>query len=960
MSSEMDNQTGEQDTSPATGDLHGLLVTFEDDQLNECIKATFKQKTRVRFNCMDTFSGLLAFGSSSGAIYLYKFTQFNHSSCDLISMIPCEQGSIEAIKFLPNLRDDDLLVAIGTTRGSIVVFRFPPYEQTLSRTETIYKEKLSTHEDFGIKFIDADKPFTKLYICDERNRLYVLDIDTIYSVGKWFVNQRPSKLYAVEDSNINQISINGSQLLISTDETTRFFNELDQNPEALIIGKKPRKKGYYGACFFNPDYRPVDSMQQVVNQKSGTSSEYSSTTSINESEKLLIFVSRPLFRLWQVDHLLNVKCTHQFKPLINNFPLPNVVNLRHKPLEQDERDDPRQVMDCFSKTSVQQRKVKGDHFQRIIQIHILPHGNLLLTHTQHDLFVIKVDANPPGGAELIACYSQEMPIVQVCCNENEIFIWSAETNKSKSGINEESTGRSYFEFKRLLLLTPYQLVLELHRTHRTVTLMMFVQHFCNLFRRRMALPLSGPEKQHETLTQESGMLRNLLVAAWESKSRGLDEIEEEEEKFEQIKNLVEEIVSEKRNFKRSLDNLNDSAFLMNLTPENLDRICCEPITSLLLLEVSLKDLHTNRIVRFNEDATNRHKSMGNLFQSLQKLKSCADLTAKSTYDLKTNLDDNRIKSDVSKTPRDKEVVVERRRPKRFHKSTRELGNDKGDTGRVLERPESLASLMLEESYTTDGTNNDTANLDHFLSNGTEDDIKKQAIEEVKVEETDRCKSCRWPGPRSHLKHLNSSQQIQLNWIEANLVKNFEENLDQIKERSLKHGLWLIFLKCLAYSDELDDYITCCMMLDDVRLLEVENHVITRHKEEKVVECLLKHLNRRAELTLSSNKLTCLKCNNELEMSNDKITSEEEGNSQEDELSFTLVNLFEQFMLRPNADAKRFIDCLLNHRELLNVSKIPAKFYLKVIAFATLIANQSPISRRLNQLRSSSASSFLQD
>lgn len=924
MSKEIIDQKLDQSEASENVELHGMFVSYVDDQLNERVKSTLKQKTRIKFNCLDTYSDYLAFGSSSGAIYLYRLDIPYHSSCELISMWPCDQGSIEAIKFIPeSVNSDDPLIVIGTTKGSIVVFKFTINERAIIRNE-IYKDKLSTNEECGVKILEGNNPFSKLYICDKENRLYVLDIDTIFSKNTFRVlctDQKPSLLYVVEDSNINQISVHGSHLLISTNETTRFFD--DQSPESKIIGKQQRKKGFYGACFFS------------------------------DLETISIFVARPDFRLWQVNYNdeLNVMFTHQFKSLIKKFKYPNVTNLQNKPLEEDEIDDPSTVMSSFTQDATT-RDVISKNFQKIIPIFSKTLGNLLLSYTRNDIFVIN-----PISAQLIVCYSQEIPIIQVCCNEREIFIWSLDI----------AGGRRHYELKRLVLLSPTQFVIELHRLNRFLTLIEFVEHFSDLFKSRMALPIHGPH----VIKIDGGLLRNILINAWNVynyKTDTNDEIEDENtnEKHMEFRKMIETILREGSQLKQSLENLTDSRFFIPISNENIDRLCSEPYASLVSLQICLKDLHLNNVIHFTKDAMNRHKSVINLSQSIQKLRSHSNLTTKSSFDLNTQ---TTKKDDVHwKKPSDK-VIVERHKPKRNPK---------------LQMNQSAQNKEYS-NCSTNGLDNISENQTHYESQSSlksdrdppslpasiettgeaaeeeeeEDGTDRQTLEaEMSADENLRCKSCQWPKPRIHLRNFNSTQRIQLKWIETNLMGNLEENISQIKELSFKHGLWRVFLKCLTFSNELDDYITCCMMLDDIRLLD-DRFVITRREGDEIVDRILVHLSKKMELTKDGKEI-CLKCGNEFEML--EVGRDNQNGSlhhQEDELSFALVNVFENFMLRPNADMKKIIKCLMDHREFLNNSKIPATFYLKVIAFATLIANQSPLSRiRLNQLRGSSATPLL--
>lgn len=963
MSTSQSNSTSIDRFEETSRVLNGLLAAYQDDQLNECVNSALKRKSRVRYKCMDTFSNFLAFGTTGGAIYLFKLKSIIHSSCTLVSMIPCDQGSIEVIKFLPNPQADDLLVAIGTSRGSLVVFRLTelPCEQNPICDE-IYRAESFTN-NCGIKMIEYDQDllnpscsFTKLYVCDVANRLYVLESSSIYppkpTLRLFYSNHLPALIFSVNDSNINQISVHRSQLLISTNETTRFFNE--HTNQLITIGRRKRREGFYGACFFNPNYKPL---RIVPVRQDSQQTIYSSTGSLNEIENLLIFVARPMFRLWQVNNKHEVMFTHQFEPLIRSSPGSKVLNLYNQPPDDSQisLDDPSSILEAFNLNKANDLSsnrivsLKCDHFQRLIPIYSPTLGNLLLSYTQNEIFIID-----PIGATLVLWHSHETTIVQICCNENEIFVWSLVSHEGQ---------QQQFQVNRLVLLAPTQFVLELHRTHRYLSLVLFVQLFCDQFRRIMALPLSGAR----TITTEGGLLRNILLNAWDilkeqTKNKQSSHNFELEYNCEEYEKIINEILDESKQLKQSLENLSDSRFFLAMTTENIERLCCEPYTSLLSLEISLANLHTNHVIHFSKDALNRHKSVANLAQSIknltrlkQKAQSNCNISRHCPIKLaESNLHGSKTNCEpTAPITSDTKVIVERQRPNNLrkhvspngHKSTiNEEHRDKGPFFSVRGRDEVIKSR--EEEFFSPEHNSDNNNEE------TNQEVENETtIGQKKEVDWIRCSNCRWPRPRSHLKPMHSSQKIQFNWIQENLLPNFEENIDQIEERALKHGLWHLLLKCFAFKNKLDEYITCCIMLDDVRLLNIEQFVITKRGEDEIIECLLEHLGRKVDLTnsikaeLGGNvkaKEFCLKCKSELDqVDNDSDSDQYVDNldhdnqhNNDDEISFSLVNLFEQFMMRRNADIKRCVSHLLRHPKLLNDSKIPAKFYLKAIAFAS--------------------------
>ena len=429
-----------------------------------------------------------------------------------------------------------------------------------------------------------------------------------------------------------------------------------------------------------------------------------------------------------------------------------------------------------------------------------------------------------------------------------------------------------------------------------------------------------------------------------------------------------------------MTNLVDSRFFLTMTNENLERLCCEPYTSLVSLEVSIASLHTNHMIHFSREALNRHKSAANLAQSVKNL-NCKVKQAKSSFNLSSNrrklspeddeqLPPTRRRSELSLFgPEDGSggsasqygatVIVERQKPnKNLSKKEEEEETDeevsRGERGGFSSLQNRQEDFKQSES---DKLNNDDEDDDCDKEKREEDEEKTRQVEQVQVFEVDlqRCPNCKWPCARSHLKPMHSSQQIQFNWIRENLMDNFEENVDEIEERCLKHSLWHLLLKCLAFKNKLDDYITCCVMLDDIRLLNIEQFIITRRDEDEIIDRVLVHLGRKVEFDKEREvkddehrQEHCFKCKACFELpsvrkrrsnspSDYQVDEEEEDfdveeDEKEDEgVSFNLENLFEQFMMRRNADVKKAISRLLKHPKLLNSCRIPAKFYLRVIA-----------------------------
>lgn len=999
----------------SVNDLHGLLVSYRNDQLDMNVKSDLKRKFRVRYKCMDTYGNFIAFGTTGGAIYLYKMKAITHSSCELVQLIPCDQGSIEVIKFLPNPRTDDLLIAIGTTRGSLIIFKLintKQFSNNLSSVnnldqnqslhselicDEIYRAVLFTSNNNGIKLLECDQdlldssnPFNRLYICDSANRLYVLDRTTIYNSSRRkliplsiYANQQKSHLPSLilsfnnSDIKINQINVQRSQLLISTDETTLLFDEAVHHISE--IGTKKRRKGFYGACFFNPNYKPmrisqINGTENQLNQdrSSENFTPYSSTASINELENLIIFVARQGFRLWQakVEREPTVKLTHQFEPLIKSSRYARqLVELQNEPLEDlsVDIDLATETMEEFERDQL--ITMKSDHFERLTQIYSLTLGNLLLSYSQNELFVLD-----PIGAKLIVWHHQKETIIHVSCSENELFIWSLST---------PVTGGDFKEFKlqRLVLLAPTQFVLELHRLHRYWTIVLFVDKFDKLFCSKMALPLDGSS----IITTEGGLLRNVLMNAWDMyRTRILLEGQDDDEdigelnkaivngdssKHAKFEKIICQIIEESKQLKQSLDNLQDSRFFVTMADENIDRLFIEPYTSLVSLEVSIADLHTNHVIHFSKDALNRHKSVANLSRNIQssqrqisnQTKSSLDLT-RPTESVRGQDGDYLGTKNGQSTDHDGKVLVERLRPKRRVES--EIGDKTNEQTEKITNSNQRPSFSIEGTLANDKFNESDEKIEDTQSKDSETTNKATCLEDdlEKRRNDFRCSRCQWPKARAHLRELDSIQRIQMNWIDENLSTNFEANIDQIEQIAFKSGLWRLYLKCLAAKD-INGYIVCCISLNDIRLLESEKFT-NRYSSEDFLELILEKLDSavRVQSKIFENKdktnetelTVCLKCESVIDPAikpDDSDTRQVSVYQDEDESSyFNLTNLFDRFTLKRHVDVRKYISLMAKHSELLKNSNLTSNFYLKAIS--RYVTNQSAISKtnKINQVR----------
>lgn len=630
-----DNKSNDDEELQRIDDINALFVSYGDDLLNKSIKDAIKRKTRVKYKCFDVFGCNLAFGTSSGAIYLFKLEPVNRSACNLSLIIPCDQGSIEVVRFLPT-QTKDLLIVAGTVRGSLLMFKLShsrnegkPTSSEVYRAESFTGNNEVKLIEPDIDLLDPHNTFHKLYICDSANRIYVLDNLQSYqqTLRTFFQSTNlPSLVLQVNDSQVNQLSVFRSLILISTNKTTLMFDE--QNNSTVQIGNKKRKgEGFYGGCFFSPSYKPA----RFTKPKSESQSSLSSIMASNENiGDLQIYVARPSFRLWQVSHRnMSVEFTHQFNNMIKMSLIPKVLSLERDPIHEEEEDRIEDIKDILidAKSPNEGHSPRSSHFEHMIPIYSSTLGNLLLSFTQHDIYVVD-----PVGARLITWHTQEDPIVHVACNENEVFILSKSTQltistgsanplKKQNLLSDNISG---LKLAQLTLMAPTQLVLELHRLNRFMSLMLFVDNYVRLFSDKMAVPITG---QH-FITTEGGLLRNVLLNAWDIYASRDDDADSYIDTFDcsntnvhgkfklnNFKALVREIIIESREMRRG--NLTETTFVsksnMTINNENLQRLRSEPYASLVSLNVSIQDLHSSHVIHFSRESLScSKKSMADL------------------------------------------------------------------------------------------------------------------------------------------------------------------------------------------------------------------------------------------------------------------------------------------------------------------------------------------------------------
>lgn len=1004
-------------------DTLGLFVEYDDD-IDECIKQPMKQKSRVRYNCFHAYGSFLAFGSSSGAIYLFKLEAITHSTCSLITIVPCDQGSIEVVQFSPYSSADYLLVAIGTARGSLIVFKLT----LLSSENDLITEEIYRAESFTsspIQLIEHDIETTaisRIYLCDANNHIYLVDNFMEPRISQLFYKKAPTLLLKIDDSKVNQMHIFRSQLVISTSKSTIIF-DADTN-EFKPVGKKKRKdEGFYGGCFFINPTRGNDLSSQQRQHNTIRTNIFDNTNLDNGdsmtslADIVTIYTARPSFRMWQVNLDGSVLLTHQFESTIKSAFVTNIVQLKNCPLKEGHLDDPSDIV--FNLVQRKRMTPSSDHFQKLTQLNSSTLGSCIITHTNDEIFVLD-----PNGAKLIAWNTQDLTnIRQLCCVDNEIFILCdlatiststahngdgrlIHTNEPTANNNPSKRKNINFTLRRLALLAPTQFVLELHRLRRYESLIVFVESYISLFKKKMAIPLGGDH----IITTEGGLLRNVLLNAWTIFD------ENKKDNHGVFGSIIELILDEGRQMQQVDTFVSNLSLFSSPSTENIYRLRQEPYASLISLNVSIADLHTSHVIHFSKEVIDRHKSSTNQLRQ----DNCSITNLNSPFNNRQFVADK--------------VIVERRRPRRsksqqkineieepsrsdsvsyihvsdthdessgtlnkfashdcLHKTTKtadiEVDVECNKQALASTRFHDMSyipsehansrqkrTLLKQIPETTDETNNRNDSYqdiftskhlstsyypkNYISSNSLPGLYIDNIATSIQLSSRYCCKICGWPLPNAH-ENLHPSQIVLDNWINETLLDDLETNVEYVEDLAFTNCLWATYLKCLIHRRKCEDYVKCSIMLNDIRLLKSECITTYMSSESSIMTVLEMLLKKYDAIKAGSNETTdtghdrllCQNCQTNLDLDNNKINNDST-------FGITLVNIAEIAMncLGPKAT----VDILLNvkFKSLIDKSEIPASFYIKSIKAAVLSAHQSPISRtKLEMLRGSVDENF---
>lgn len=256
------------------------LISQAPYVLAECqsldgIRTPIGNLTRVKYVCFDASKRYLAFGATSGDVFM-----FHRDSTAYITTITNKEGAVSQVALAP----DDYVLGIATSRGHVVVLEHNARRpaQQAQRLQLSFE-----HKGSAITCLEWNGPGTRLFAADSTGKVSVLNVST--SKAKSLFQSPPTTLMRL-DSRVVQLSFAQDRLLAST--LTRCYLGDTIREKFTQVGKKLRD-GEFGGCFYS-GIKPQDS--------------------------LCIYAARPGSRLWQADLKGSVLKTHQFKEALSTAP----------------------------------------------------------------------------------------------------------------------------------------------------------------------------------------------------------------------------------------------------------------------------------------------------------------------------------------------------------------------------------------------------------------------------------------------------------------------------------------------------------------------------------------------------------------------------------------------------------------------------------------------------------------
>lgn len=347
-----------------------------------------------RYTCFDASPNYVAFGSSTGGLYLYKREP---GTLEFVKNLPMSGGKVTCIAFCAH---DEQLIAFSTSTGTLTVVELRAgsveaksaasapaavdrhqqhHQQAVDSNlscETIYVANNFTCSAISVLRWDT-LPDYRLLIADRAGRLFMVHRLKALHLSHLLVSPEPT-LILTTTAPISTLDVSGSTVIVSTLERAILY-DID-TAEVCQVGKRGRPVGEYAACLYPRDNEPTTVYHCV-------------------------YAARPGCRIWEADLKGNVHFTHQFRNII-------------------EAPDPVHTVDGTAFVAGEDNQRSTPTFSRFFLVtHRHRHFLLAYAHEQRALFLID-----PVRASVLLWTPLHDNIDAITCVGADVFIMSADRN----------------------------------------------------------------------------------------------------------------------------------------------------------------------------------------------------------------------------------------------------------------------------------------------------------------------------------------------------------------------------------------------------------------------------------------------------------------------------------------------------------------------------------------------------
>ncbi|XP_049878334.1 Hermansky-Pudlak syndrome 5 protein homolog [Pectinophora gossypiella] len=279
-------------------------ILQELPDITESINYPIKDVQRIKYTCFDVSKTLIAFGATSGGIYV-----FNRTPCEFVQLIPNKDGAITRLAISTNEKH----IAYANGRGIVTVTEC---EQALSGGHS----SVASKEHQGNEVTSIVWSGNNVFSGDDVGRISVLQVQSFIAKTMF---QTSTQTIMNLDSRICQLDVKDCMLLVST--LTRCYICDTAQEQYRQIGQKLRD-GEFGACFVNQE-KNLESGATVTVKDFTEAKTYNI---VHDEEKfaigkglenILIYCARPSSRLWEATIDGTVRRTHQFKQVLSKKPM---------------------------------------------------------------------------------------------------------------------------------------------------------------------------------------------------------------------------------------------------------------------------------------------------------------------------------------------------------------------------------------------------------------------------------------------------------------------------------------------------------------------------------------------------------------------------------------------------------------------------------------------------------------